>query len=156
MFLWLMMLLLLPLRLRLLLVCAVGGRVWYVRMYVRICVHLRTCAYVCVCMYRTSECGCACKCMCVCVHGRKGESQYILACVCICVYVCTRVVVSMYVHSMYPRKYLGMCACLRDNDGDCVHTGKGRHVGPPEHANDNQDLQKSRLSSSSAPSSREA
>ena len=70
----------------------------------------------------------------VCMRAREkgGESQYIVTCVCICVYVCMRVAVSMHVHSMYPRKSLGMCACLRDNDGDCVHAGEGRPVGPPQ------------------------
>ena len=68
---------------------------WACVMCVNVCTNMCASSYarvrMCVCMYRTSECGCACKCMCVCVHGRKGVNlRYTDVCMylCVCMYAC--------------------------------------------------------------------
>ena len=81
------------------------------------------------------------------------ESHYILTCVCICVHVCTHVVVSVYVHSMDPCKYLGLRACLRATTTMAVSNRRGPPGGGHHNrTNADQDLQKSGLSSTSVPS----
>jgi hypothetical protein len=97
-----------------------SAHVWYICVYVCMC--MCVCVYVCmcVCVY-VCMCVCVCVyvCMCVCVYVCMCVCVYV--CVCVCVYVC--VCVCVYV-CMCVCVYVCMCVCV------CVYVCARMYIYP--------------------------